>query len=60
MNIEAVEYKEIVEIDRIRRITGYLVGTTNKFNDAKFNEMRARTKHTGRVGFQADKEIQKA
>ena len=28
MNVEAVEYKEVVDVDRIRRITGYLVGTT--------------------------------
>lgn len=23
MNVEAVEYKEVVDVDRIRRITGY-------------------------------------
>ena len=58
MNVEAVEYKEVVDVDRIRRITGYLVGTTKKVNNAKFNEMKDRTKNIGRVGFQADKNIQ--
>lgn len=32
--------------DRIRRITGYLVGTTDRFNDAKQAEERDRVKHT--------------
>lgn len=32
--------------DRIRRITGYLVGTTDRFNDAKLAEVRDRVKHT--------------
>ena len=30
---------------RIRRITGYLVGTTDRFNDAKRAEERDRIKH---------------
>ncbi|MCM1335330.1 MAG: anaerobic ribonucleoside triphosphate reductase [Bacteroides sp.] len=32
--------------DRIRRITGYLVGTLDRFNDAKRAEERDRVKHT--------------
>ena len=32
--------------DRIRRITGYLVGTLDRFNDAKRAEERARVKHS--------------
>jgi ribonucleoside-triphosphate reductase len=32
-------------IERIRRITGYLVGTLDRFNDAKRAEEKARTKH---------------
>ena len=31
---------------RIRRITGYLVGTLDRFNDAKRAEERDRVKHT--------------
>lgn len=33
-------------IARIRRITGYLVGTTDRFNNAKRAEERARKKHS--------------
>ena len=31
--------------ERIRRITGYLVGTTDRFNNAKRAEERDRVKH---------------
>ena len=31
--------------ERIRRITGYLVGTLERFNNAKRAEERDRTKH---------------
>jgi len=34
-----------VKFERIRRITGYLVGTTERFNDAKRCEERDRVKH---------------
>ena len=34
-----------VPFDRIRRITGYLVGTLDSFNDAKRAEERDRGKH---------------
>lgn len=35
-----------VKFDRIRRITGYLVGTLDRFNDAKKAEERDRVKHS--------------
>ena len=34
------------DFERIRRITGYLVGTLDRFNDAKFAEVRDRVKHS--------------
>lgn len=34
-----------IKFDRIRRITGYLVGTLDRFNDAKRAEERDRIKH---------------
>ncbi len=37
---------EKVPFDRIRRITGYLVGTLNRFNDGKRAEERDRVKHS--------------
>ena len=36
---------EGVRFERIRRITGYLVGTMDKWNDAKRAEERDRVKH---------------
>ena len=38
--------KNAVPFERIRRITGYLVGTLDKWNDAKRAEERDRVKHT--------------
>ena len=35
-----------IPIERIRRITGYLVGTLDRFNDAKRAEERDRVKHS--------------
>lgn len=35
-----------VKFERIRRITGYLVGTMEKWNDAKKAEERDRVKHS--------------
>ena len=37
---------EGVEFERIRRITGYLVGTVKRFNNAKRAEERDRVKHS--------------
>ena len=36
---------EGVKFERIRRITGYLVGTVDRFNDAKRAEVADRVKH---------------
>lgn len=36
---------EGVPFERIRRITGYLVGTVDRFNDAKKKEVEDRVKH---------------
>jgi len=36
--------------ERIRRITGYLVGTLDRWNNAKQAEEKARVKHTGKNG----------
>lgn len=38
--------KNNVPFERIRRITGYLVGTLDKWNNAKRAEERDRVKHT--------------
>ena len=37
---------ENVGFERIRRITGYLVGTLDHFNDAKDAEVQDRVKHS--------------
>ena len=34
------------DFERIRRITGYLVGTLDRFNDAKYAEVQDRVKHS--------------
>ena len=36
---------EGVKFDRIRRITGYLVGTLDRFNNAKKSEVSDRVTH---------------
>lgn len=36
---------EGVEFERVRRITGYLVGTLDRWNDAKKAEEKDRVKH---------------
>lgn len=36
-----------IKFERLRRITGYLVGTTDRWNDAKFAELQDRVKHDG-------------
>lgn len=36
---------EPVPFERIRRITGYLVGTTDRWNSAKLAELNDRVKH---------------
>ncbi|MDD6396371.1 MAG: anaerobic ribonucleoside-triphosphate reductase [Firmicutes bacterium] len=49
MSNQTTEVKEVGEgvgFERIRRITGYLVGTVDRFNDAKRAEESDRVKHT--------------
>ncbi len=43
---EKKKYGEGVGFERVRRITGYLVGTTDRWNDAKLAELRDRVKHS--------------
>lgn len=40
-----------VPFQRIRRITGYLVGTTERFNDAKRAEEKDRVKHDAKGAY---------
>lgn len=39
-----------MKFERIRRITGYLVGTLDRFNNAKKAEEKDRVKHGGISG----------
>ena len=41
---------EGVRFERIRRITGYLVGSVDRFNDAKAAEVRDRVTHISMKG----------
>ena len=43
---EYAEYFDEGKFERLRRITGYLVGTLDRWNDAKKAEERARVKHS--------------
>ncbi len=45
MEQEFEKIGEGVKFERIRRITGYLVGTLDRFNDGKKAEVRDRVKH---------------
>lgn len=45
VNPETQLIGEGVGFERVRRITGYLVGTLDRFNDAKRAEERDRVKH---------------
>lgn len=38
-------FDKTVDFERLRRITGYLVGTLSRWNDAKKAEEKARVKH---------------
>lgn len=42
---------EGVKFERIRRITGYLVGTLDRFNNGKRAEVQDRVKHIGITPF---------
>lgn len=46
--VNVVYDREMVRFDRIRRITGYLVGTLDRFNNAKRAEESDRVKHSVR------------
>ena len=52
LEVEVVQQKEKkttregVGFERIRRITGYLVGTVDRFNNAKQAEEHDRVKHS--------------
>ncbi|HIV85784.1 MAG TPA: anaerobic ribonucleoside triphosphate reductase [Candidatus Monoglobus merdigallinarum] len=43
--LDTDENGEVIGIERIRRVTGYLAGTLDRFNDAKKAEVRDRVKH---------------
>lgn len=43
--VENVERKSVVEIERLRRITGYLVADIRYWGDAKKAELKDRVKH---------------
>ena len=43
---------EGVRFERIRRITGYLVGTVDRFNNAKAAEEKDRVKHDVAEGYE--------
>ena len=43
---EHAEYFDEGKFERLRRITGYLVGTLDRWNDAKKSEEKARVKHS--------------
>lgn len=43
---EYAEYFDEGKFERLRRITGYLVGTLDRWNDAKKAEEKARVKHS--------------
>lgn len=45
MKNEEIRMGKGVKFERIRRITGYLVGTMDKWNNAKKAEERDRVKH---------------
>lgn len=46
MKNEEKKIGEGVEFERIRRITGYLVGTVDRFNNGKRAEEHDRVKHS--------------
>lgn len=46
MKADEKKVGEGVNFERIRRITGYLVGTTDRFNNGKKAEEKDRVKHS--------------
>lgn len=47
---------EGIPFERLRRITGYLVGTIDRWNDGKLAELKDRVKHTEEQEEDKDKE----
>ncbi len=43
--------EEGIRVERVRRITGYLVGSVERFNNAKRAEVADRVKHVGMTGW---------
>lgn len=43
--VDIVYHMPEIKFDRIRRITGYLVGTVDRWNDAKREELGDRVRH---------------
>ena len=46
--VDLTYHFETIPFERIRRITGYLVGTLDRFNDGKRSEEHDRVKHMTR------------
>ena len=44
-NNEETGYGYGIKFERLRRITGYLVGSVDRWNNAKFSELKDRVKH---------------
>lgn len=44
-NVDLETHKKSAGFQRIRRITGYLVGTLDRFNDGKLAEVKDRVPH---------------
>lgn len=45
-------YREVVPVWRVRRITGYLTGCVDRWNNAKKAELKDRVKHAGCVKYE--------
>ena len=45
--VDVSYFAQGTKFERIRRITGYLVGTLERWNDGKISEERERVKHAG-------------
>ena len=52
MSEKEIMIGEGVKFERIRRITGYLVGTLDRFNNGKRAEEADRVKHSVRSGLE--------
>lgn len=53
-NMNNLMVGEGIKFERIRRVTGYLVGTLDRFNNAKKAEERDRIKHGVGVSLKTD------